>query len=329
MDQIPRNANSQPHPIRGRATLRPRLVVSVGGHALAGNDPDVAAQMRAAHATFAPMLPLLVGHDVVITHGNGPQVGRLLEAAELVDDSMSLAACVAESEGLIGYLLAQTLMNLFAAAGSRRPVATLLTQVLVAADDAAFGNPVKAIGGTLSPTAASGLRARGIPMRAVAGGFQRLVPSPAPLELLDIDIVHALLDAGAVVIAAGGGGIPVIRTAHGLQGVDAVIDKDLAALALATAIDATTLLIVTDVDAAYTHFNTPQSAPIRQIDAKTLRSLMTAGHFAPGSMLPKVEAAAAFVERGGKQAVICSPRSLPAALAGTGGTTVMARVVKQ
>jgi carbamate kinase len=318
-----------------RHTMRPRLVVSVGGHALAGSDPALAAQQRAAQATFAPLLPWLASHDVVITHGNGPQVGRLLAAAEAaaaeaaagadaVDGEVSLAICVAESEGSIGYLLAQTLMNLSATAGARRPVATLLTQVVVDADDPAFRQPVKAIGGILAPARAAALRARGVPLRAVPGGYQRLVASPRPVELLDVDVVQRLLEAGAIVIAAGGGGIPVVRRDGRLEGVDAVIDKDLAALALARAIEAAELVIVTDVDSACLHFGTPRSTPIGRITPAAAEALIADGHFAPGSMLPKMQAAARFVAAGGRRAIVCSPRVLADALAGNAGTIVEA-----
>ncbi len=304
-------------------------VVALGGNAFAApNKPlTMASQFEFAESALSQLHPLL-GADtrLLIAHGNGPQVGHLLMRAEAALGkayAVPLEVCVAESEGELGYVLEQSLYNVLAQRGSQRPIASLLSQVLVSADDPAFAHPTKPIGMFYDRSQAAELERHGFRMCEDAGrGYRRVVPSPSPREILGVDVVRALLDLGVIVIAAGGGGIPVIRRDGRLHGVAAVVDKDLTAALLADQIDARLLLILTDVPCAYRDFNTPHQRPIGRTSTRELAALGKAGHFAAGSMAPKIEAAIAFVSRPERRAVICNPDSLVAALAGAAGTVV-------
>jgi carbamate kinase len=263
---------------------------------------------------------------VVITHGNGPQVGHMLtrvEAALGKAYAIPLEVCVAESEGELGYVLEQTLYNLLAEWRCSRPIASLLTQVVVHGGDPAFANPTKPVGPFYDEGQASELRQQGFVVRDDAGrGYRRMVPSPAPLEIVDVDVVRTLLDAGALVICAGGGGIPVVREGAVLRGVEAVIDKDLTSALLGESLDSKFMLILTGVPCAYRDFNTPRQAPLGCLSAQAAHQLLTEGHFLPGSMGPKIEAAIRFASRPGATAIICDPLGLADALEGKAGTII-------
>jgi carbamate kinase len=236
-----------------------------------------------------------------------------------------LEVCVAESEGELGYVLLQSLHNVLAELGLRRPIATLLTQVCVDPHDPAFTRPDKPIGPVYAASQAEALRARGFALREDPGrGLRRVVPSPEPLEIVDLQVVDHLLSLGAIAIAAGGGGIPVVRGDGRLRGIDAVIDKDKTAALLGEKLGAELLVILTGVPCAFLHFGTPAQAPVGRVTPAALRALAAKGHFPPGSMGPKLEAAARFVERGGQRAIVCDPASLDAALRGEAGTRVEA-----
>jgi carbamate kinase len=237
--------------------------------------------------------------------------------------SLPLEACVAETEGELGYVLQVTLYNLFAAAACTRPLATLLTHVVVDEHDPAFQRPSKPIGPFLSALRAQELQRRGMTVTEDAGrGWRRVVPSPSPREIIESHVIDQLLDMGSVVIAAGGGGIPVVRQDGQLKGVEAVVDKDLASAVLGRQLEAQRMIILTSVPCAYRYFGTRAQEPIGAIDVEQAQGLIEEGHFAPGSMLPKMQAALAFAQRPGAEAVICDPRSLPAALAGQAGTMI-------
>ena len=298
-----------------------RVVMALGGNALLrrGEAPEADVQRRNVQlAVETSVAPIARRHELVITHGNGPQVGLLaLQAAAYgAVRPYPLDVLGAESEGMIGYLIDLALAN----ALPQRDVATLLTQVEVQPDDPAFAAPSKPIGPTYSDPEAERLRAHW-PMMRDGSGWRRAVPSPAPRRIREIGTIKMLLRAGVIVVCAGGGGIPVVVTDDGgLRGVEAVIDKDLAAALLAEAIGADVLLLLTDVPAVWTRWPMSEGEPIHQTTPAKLRTLS----FAAGSMGPKVEAACRFVERTGRKAAIGAIDKAEAILEETAGTVVYA-----
>lgn len=307
-----------------------RCVVALGGNAFAspGAPLTMAGQLDFAARVVAALLDALgPARPLVITHGNGPQVGHMLTRVERALGeayAVPLDVCVAETEGELGHVLALTLHNDLARRGLSRSVASLLTQVVVDADDPAFGAPTKPVGPFYDAARARALAAEGFAMREDAGrGHRRVVPSPEPRELLGVEVVGPLLDHGAVVIAVGGGGVPVVRRGARIDGVEAVVDKDLASALIADAIGAELLLIVTGVDAAYRDFGTPRAVRLPWLAPEDVRALAADGHFPPGSMGPKMEAAARFAERtAGRRAVITDVSNMQESLRGAAGTTV-------
>lgn len=313
---------------RERVARAPRVVAAVGGNAFVrpGEKLTMAGQFRFARDALLQLRPLLLDYRLVLAHGNGPQVGHMLTRVEQSlgqTYSIPLEVCVAESEGELGYVLMQTMHNVLCELGRRRSVATLLTQVVVDPKDPAFGRPTKPIGPHYDATRARALEAQGFALCEERGrGFRRVVPSPEPRAIIDVDIVEQLLDMDVVVIAAGGGGIPVVQEQGRLRGVDAVIDKDLTAAMLADRIDAELFVIITGVPCAYTDFGTSRQQPIGVVRPEDVRALAAEGHFPPGSMGPKMEAAARFVTNERRRAIVCDPATLAEALAGRGGTLV-------
>ena len=299
---------------------RRRLVVALGGNALLRRGEPLTAeiQRRRAGEAMGLVAELAGADDVVLTHGNGPQVGLLaLQASAYTDvPPYPLDVLGAESEGMIGYVLEQELQNRLPG----RSAATILTQVVVDADDAAFAAPSKPIGPVYTEEEARRLeRERGWSVAPDGGHFRRVVPSPLPLRIVELAAIRMLVDAGAIVVCTGGGGIPVVLDGGGtLHGVEAVIDKDLAAELLARSLDADFLLMLTDVDAVMRDWGTPDEAPIGRTTPAELRTL----RFAPGSMGPKVEAACRFVEATGGTAAIGSLEDAVRIVAGEAGTTV-------
>ena len=309
-----------------------RVVVVLGGNAFVtpGRRLTMDHQMQFAHEAMRQLEPLLNDDiQLLISHGNGPQVGHILirvEASLGKAYSIPLEVCVAESEGELGYVLELALHNVLADLQKKRPIAALLTQVVVDADDPAFRNPTKPVGVFYSESQAEELRRRGFAVAEEAGrGYRRVVPSPVPREVPELDVIRQLMASGTLVIAAGGGGIPVVREGRRLRGIEAVIDKDLTASLLADQLDAELLLILTDVPCAYRNFGSADREPIGQVFGDEARQLIAAGHFSPGSMLPKMEAAVQFADRPGRRAIICNSSSLHAALLGEAGTTVECR----
>jgi len=307
-------------------------VVAIGGNSLikdAGHQ-SVPDQYLAAHDTTEHILSMIKdGWNVVVTHGNGPQVGFILRRSELSARELHevpLDVCGADTQGAIGYALQQNLQNAFRQAGLDRTVATVITQVEVAADDPAFSHPSKPIGSFMDEEQAEQRRQQGWDLIEDANrGYRRVVASPKPLRIVELPVIRSLLDWGATVIAVGGGGIPVVTTETGeLHGVAAVIDKDLASALLANALDADLLLISTAVERVALNFGTPQQ---RWVDRLTLseakRYLAEGGHFGSGSMGPKIQAVINYLEHGGREALITSPDSIEQALAGTTGTRIV------
>ncbi len=303
------------------------MLVSLGGNAFAPENERMTmhGQFEFAASTLAPLATMLSDErQLLITHGNGPQVGYILTRVEEALGkaySLPLEVCVAESEGEIGYVLQQTIHNLVE---GRRPVTTLLTQVVVDEHDEAFHHPVKPIGPWFEPEQARTLEEAGIELVHDSNGRgRRVVPSPRPERIVESGIISRLLDLGIIVIAAGGGGIPVIEQEGRLRGIEAVVDKDLASALLAIGTGADQLILVTGVDGVYTDFGSDRARLITRTHPGELEKWHSLGQFPPGTMGPKVEAAIQYVRATGKRAVICHPADLAAACNGEGGTVVV------
>jgi carbamate kinase len=307
-----------------------RVVAALGGNAFVppGAELTMESQFRFAREALSCLEPFLAPEvELLVTHGNGPQVGHQLARAERSRGAaydLPLDVCVAQTQGEMGYVLARTLRELLAEGGRGRAVAALVTQVEVDPADAAFRRPTKPVGPYLDGAQAEAMRRRGVAVGEEAGrGPRRLVPSPDPTGVLEAEVVRQLLALGVLVIAAGGGGVPVVRTAAGLAGVEAVVDKDLTAALLGELIGADLLVILTDVPCAYTDYRTPRQAAVRRVGVARARELLAEGHFEPGSMEPKMEACARFAARPGRRAVVCHPSALADALRGEAGTVVV------
>lgn len=306
------------------------LVVAIGGNALRETGGVAAPDewFRGLGRSLPPLVDLVAaGFPLVLTHGNGPQVGDELLRMDLARRTvppLSLDLCGAETQGSLGYAIQQVFGNLCRLRGLDVPVATILTRVVVDPADSAFARPTKPIGPFYTARKARQLeRQKGWTLVEDAGrGFRRVVPSPRPLRVLEAEMVRRLVEAGAVAIACGGGGVPVIETPAGYRGVEAVVEKDLSTEALATALRADRLLILTAVERVAVNFGTPQEKGIARLTAAEARALLAAGEFPPGSMGPKVEAAIRFVEGGGREAIITSLNRVQAAIDGAAGTHI-------
>ena len=312
--------------------MKPLVVIAIGGNSLI-TDPEhmsVVDQYRAAGETASNIAPIVAaGNRVVVTHGNGPQVGFILMRSELTRDvlhQVPLANCVADTQGSIGMQIAQSLQNAFRRLGSEQQVVAIVTQVLVDPEDPSFANPGKPIGPFMSETEA---RQRAVNDGwAIAEdanrGWRRVVPSPTPLEIVEMPVIRALVDNGTIVVAAGGGGIPVIRKPDGaLRPRPAVIDKDSASSLLARELEANVLVFSTDVDKVCLHRGTPEQTKIDRMSVAECRRYLDEGHFAAGSMRPKIEAAIAFLEAGGERVIITQPHHLEEAMRGGRGTHIV------
>jgi carbamate kinase len=304
-----------------------RIVVALGGNALLrrGEAADAAAQRANVAVAVEALAELAAEHEVVVTHGNGPQVGLLALQSESYRqvDPYPLDVLGAESEGMIGYLLDQELVNALGA----RPVATLLTQVIVDPADPAFEHPTKFIGPLYSADAAKQLEwHRGWSLARDGEEWRRVVPSPQPRGIVELPTIRLLMESGVLVVCVGGGGIPVVVDRDGrLHGVEAVVDKDLAAALLAEGLGADALLMLTDVEAVEAAWGTPDARPLADVTTRELREMA----FAAGSMGPKVEAACRFAERTGGLAAIGSLADAAAVLAGERGTRVRAAATRK
>ena len=304
-------------------------LVAVGGNALirAGEKGTVAEQLANTRRTAAAIRRLIdLGYSLVITHGNGPQVGAQLLRSERASDvaySQTLDVCGAASQGEIGYLLAQSLHNELA--GLHIPVACVVTQTVVSADDPAMLHPTKPIGPFYSRADAEEKR-RTLGWQIVedaSRGWRRVVPSPEPLEIVELELIRELVNRGALVISTGGGGIPVVREGARLRGVEAVIDKDRASAVLAAQLDVDLFAICTDTDYVYLNYKKPNQTALQHVTATELAKHHRAGHFPAGNMGPKVESVLSFLSRGGREAVITSFSLLPDAVCGLAGTQVV------
>ncbi|MCP3975138.1 MAG: carbamate kinase [bacterium] len=311
----------------------PTVVVAIGGNSLIPDADHITVQDQyAAAAETDDHIAALVeqGWDVAISHGNGPQVGFILRRSELSSDELHeipLDYCGADTQGAIGYMLQQNLVNDFRQRGITKSVATVVTQVEVDANDPAFASPSKPIGSFMDEAKAVQRRDEdGWDIKEDAGrGWRRVVASPAPKRIVELDVIKQLLDAGVVTIAVGGGGIPVITNDAGdLEGVPAVIDKDLASAMLASQVDADLLLISTAVEQVALNFGKDNEEWVSQFTlAEVKQYLAEGGHFAEGSMAPKMRAVVQFMEAGGKEALITNPANIERAIAGETGTRIV------
>jgi len=306
-------------------------VIALGGNAIIpkSGSGTIEEQRELTSATMKQVAQfILSGRNVVLTHGNGPIVGNIMERNEAVKDHippMPLDICGADSQGGIGYMIQQSLLNELQALGTRRNVVSVVSQVIVDEKDDAFNNPTKLIGPFYYREKAEELKkTKGWEMREDAdrGGYRRVVPSPKPIEIVELDAIMELMKAGVIVIAVGGGGIPVVKRDGKLFGVEAVVDKDRAAALLARMVGAERLIILTSVPEVYIGFGGDEQKPIRSMTASEAKKLYEQGEFPPGSMGPKIEAAIDFLANGGKEVIISEPTMLIAACNEGAGTHI-------
>ncbi|MEN3010134.1 MAG: carbamate kinase [Candidatus Bipolaricaulaceae bacterium] len=313
--------------------MKKTVVVALGGNALlqVGQKGTFEEQMQNVYNAAEQLAGLVLSGKwrLVVTHGNGPQVGNILlqnEAGKHLVPPMPMDVCGAESQGMIGYMIQQALHNVLARHGrSDIPVVTLVTQVLVDKDDPAFQNPTKPVGPFYTREEALRLKEeKGWQVVEDAGrGWRRVVPSPDPKAIVEREAIRILVENGAIVIASGGGGIPVVKEDGAYRGVEAVIDKDLAGERLAEDVGAQVFLILTDVDRVRLNFRKPNEVALERMTVAEAKRYLAEGHFAKGSMEPKVKACVRFVEAGGERAIIASLNQAAAALDGRAGTQIV------
>lgn len=309
-----------------------KLVIALGGNALqeSGGPATAEAQLEVVEKTSGYIADIIEkGYNVVVAHGNGPQVGRIVlqnEYASKITPSMPFDVCGAMSQGMIGYHIQQGLSKILRHRKINKQVATVVTQVVVDKDDPKFKNPSKPIGPFYSQEEADAIAAeKGYVMKEDAGrGWRRVVASPVPTEIIELDAVKCLINNGFITVTVGGGGIPVIKLDNGdLEGTAAVIDKDLASEKLAEDLDADALVILTAVEQVCVNYGKPNEVRLSELSVSDAKKYMAEGHFAPGSMLPKIEAAVKFAEsKPGRKAIITSLDKAVEALEGRAGTKI-------
>lgn len=306
-------------------------VVAIGGNSLIRdkNKPDIRYQWDAVRETCSHIAGMVEqGWNLVVTHGNGPQVGFILRRSELAQEevhTIPLDIIVGDTQGSIGYMLQQALANEFHRRKLDRKVVCVVTQVLVDANDPGFGNPTKGIGGYLTEAQAEAFRAEGWTVVDDAGrGYRRMIASPQPLEIVELPVIKSLVDQGVVVVAVGGGGIPVVLDENGeLRGAaPSVIDKDRATSLLSSALDADLFLVSTAVEKVAINFNQPDEQWLSEMSVAEAEQYLEESHFAPGSMKPKIEAILTYLEQGGKEALVTNPENIAKAMAKETGTWI-------
>lgn len=307
------------------------MLLAIGGNSLirAGEKGTVAEQLANARRTAAAIIGLIRdGYRLVITHGNGPQVGADLLRSERAADQvpgLPLDVCGAATQGEIGYLLCQSLHAELDAAGLHVPLVSIITQTVVGRDDPAMQHPSKPIGPFYSRADAE-QRKRAFGWEIVedaARGYRRVVPSPEPIDIVELEVIRDLVNDGVLVVAVGGGGIPVVRSNGSLQGVEAVIDKDRASALLASRLNVDLFAISTDADFVYRDYKTPAQQPLTHATVSEMENYLRTGQFPPGNMGPKVESALRFLRNGGHEVIITSYEHLYEAVAGRAGTHIM------
>jgi len=308
-----------------------KIVVALGGNALLkkGEQGNIYQQFANTRESVADIVTLInEGHSIVITHGNGPQVGNILRRVEIAKDEayyLPLGVCVAESQGEIGYMISQTIKNSLKKKGVNKEVICILTQVLCDKDDPSMKKPSKPIGSYYTKYKAMKLK-KGSEKRAVfredsGRGYRRFVPSPEPKAIIESPIIKKLMNS-AIVIACGGGGMPVYKENGIVEGIDGVIDKDLSSALLATELKADILAILTSVEFVYKNFGKPNQKKLGEISLTEAKQLLKEGHFGEGSMEPKIQAAVNFLSKGGKKVIITGTKNLCDALEGKTGTII-------
>lgn len=316
---------------KGEAAMKKKVVIALGGNAL-GNDPE--SQKEAVKHTSKSIVDLIeAGNQVIISHGNGPQVGMInlaMDAAAKTDagtPEMPFPECGAMSQGYIGFHLQNAIQNELRSRGLNIPVATVVTQVVVDKNDPAFQNPTKPVGAFYTKEEADKMIEKGFAFKEDAGrGYRRVVPSPEPKDIVEKESVKALVDAENVVIAAGGGGIPVVEEDGNLVGVPAVIDKDFTTAKLAELVDADSLIILTAVEKVAIRFGKPDQQWLDKLTIEEVQKYIDDKEFAEGSMLPKVKAAMSFVtSKPGRKALITSLEKATDGLAGKTGTWIISK----
>ncbi|GHI00586.1 carbamate kinase [Neobacillus kokaensis] len=311
------------------------VIVAIGGNSLVKEDGSgsVQEQYEAVCETAVNIADMVEeGFQVVVTHGNGPQVGFGLRRSEIANEVkgmpiVPLVNCGADTQGGIGYQIQQALTNEFARRGINKKVATVITQVEVSQNDPNFKNPTKPVGSFFTFEQAEEMKKEHpdwIFIEDSGRGYRRVVPSPKPIDIVEKDAIKKLIEAGFVVIAVGGGGIPVIKKDNNTyEGIDAVIDKDFATSLLAEQVQAETLIITTGVSRVCINFGKPNQQALESITVEELKQFTAEGHFPPGSMLPKVEASLSFLEKNGSRVIITDPESLKDAIVGKAGTHIV------
>lgn len=309
-------------------------VIAIGGNSLIREQghETVADQYKAVVETAGHIAGMIEqGYEVIITHGNGPQVGFILRRSEIAREvaamhEVPLVSCGADTQGAIGYQIQQAMDNEFKRRGILKTAVTVVTQVVVSENDPAFQKPTKPIGTFYTKEQAEAFQKDNpawVMVEDAGRGYRRMVASPLPREIVEKDVISKLVRDGYCVISVGGGGIPVIKRENGsLEGIDAVIDKDFASSLLATEIKADVLIISTGVPTVYLNYGKPNEKALDRVSLTELKQYVSENHFAPGSMLPKIQAVINFLEKGGKEAIITNPESLEEAVAGKAGTHV-------
>ena len=312
-----------------------RVVIAIGGNSLIKDESrrEIDDQLAAVQETAGYIADFIkLGNEVIITHGNGPQVGFILRRSELAFEAgelhfVPLKNCVADTQGAIGYQIQESLNNAFRQRGIHKYPATVVTMVVVDAKDPSFNNPAKPIGVFYPREKVASLLKEHPDWHFVhqeEKGYRRVVPSPRPLRIVEMETIRNMVDSGLVVIAAGGGGIPVIQDGSGnLSGVNAVVDKDLTGALMASELKADLLIISTPVEKVYRDFGKPSCRALDRITTAQARDLIARGQFAPGSMLPKIEAALSFIDRGGRKVIITTPENLVGAVLENKGTCIV------
>lgn len=299
-----------------------KIVVALGGNALGKNCTE---QLSLVKETAKSLVDLIaMGHDIIISHGNGPQVGMINLAMENESLDMPFAECGAMSQGYIGYHLQQAIINELNKRNIDKECSSIVTECLVDINDEAFQNPTKPIGTFYTKEEAEKLseQSENVYKEDAGRGYRKVVASPKPLKIIEANTIKNLVDNGFIVIASGGGGIPVVKTETGLKGIDAVIDKDFSSAKLAEELDADLLLILTTVNKVYINYNQENQQELTELSLDMAKAYLTLGEFADGSMKPKVAACVEFVEKTNKQAIITSLLSANDALNGINGTLI-------
>lgn len=312
-----------------------RIIIALGGNAILIDDASAEAQQKTLEKTAESISQLVEeDYELIISHGNGPQVGNLLLQQYAADSkenpALPLNTLVAMTQGSIGYWLQSALQSVLVKRGINKGVATVLTQVLVDKDDPAFMNPTKPIGPFLTKDETSSKISDEVFIEDAGRGWRKVVPSPKPVRIIESEVIQKLVQSNFITIAVGGGGIPVIEEDSMYKGVEAVIDKDLATAKLAETIQADTLLILTAVDYVYINYNKPNQKKLEQVTVEEMEEYIKENQFAPGSMLPKVEAAMDFVnKRENAKAIITSLDNLKNAMTGHSGTTIYKERIRE